>query len=138
LMIVGDGPERDGIEDCIRKYGLEDVVILTGSVTDVESYLSMADIFVMPSLFEGLPISAIEAQTSGLPIVISQNVDPMVCISEKFYSLPIDVDGVSEWVHTIRKISDGRLGNKLMKNSELFNLKRSAQQLEHVYQSGIA
>lgn len=131
LMIVGDGPEHEEIEAYIRRYGLEDVVILTGSVPDVENYLSMMDIFVMPSLFEGLPISAIEAQVAGLPLVISANVDSMVQISQKCIKLPIDRKYTNQWINVIKKVN---VKNFLMTEKAVkFNVQDSAKYLFTVY-----
>ena len=78
LMIVGDGNLRQGIEEKIRNLGLEDKVILTGLRSDVGELLQAMDVFVFPSLYEGLPMTLVEAQASGLPCLISDKV-PIEC-----------------------------------------------------------
>jgi len=71
LSILGDGPERPAIEAAVRTAGLESVVALRGEVADVPQRLAEADIFVLSSTSEGLPISVLEAMAAGLPIVAS-------------------------------------------------------------------
>lgn len=74
LLLVGDGTLREKIEEEIDNLGLKDKVIMAGNRTDVSSMLMAMDVFVFPSLFEGLPVSLVEAQCSGLPCVISDRV----------------------------------------------------------------
>lgn len=78
LVIVGDGPERGGIESLIDELGLSESVKLLGTRRDVPRLLQAADTFVMTSLSEGIPLTIIEAMAAGLPIV-STNVG---CIPE--------------------------------------------------------
>ena len=69
LYILGDGPLRQDLEEMILQKGLEDVVHLEGNVTDTERYYKRADIFVMSSAYEGLPLAVLEAMAASLPIV---------------------------------------------------------------------
>ena len=69
LQILGDGPQRRTIEAQIEQLGLEDIVELVGAVDDVPERLAAADIFVLSSRSEGLPISVLEAMAAGLPVV---------------------------------------------------------------------
>jgi glycosyltransferase involved in cell wall biosynthesis len=73
LTIVGDGVLRGEIDEQVKKSGIADKVRITGVVSDVENYLADADVYVASSIFEGLPISMLEAMSAGLPI-ISTNV----------------------------------------------------------------
>ena len=74
LLWVGDGPMRKAIENKIKEYGIQDAVILTGVRPDVNRLLQAMDVFILPSLYEGLPVVGIEAQASGLPCVFSSNI----------------------------------------------------------------
>lgn len=69
LLMVGDGPEREGLEEMAANYGCSDSVIFAGTRSDVPELLDAMDIFVFPSHFEGLPGALIEAMAAGLPIV---------------------------------------------------------------------
>ena len=73
-MLVGDGILKDEIVNKIKQYKLEEKVILTGAISDVNKYYSAMDCFVFPSLSEGLPLTLIEAQTNGLPIIASDGI----------------------------------------------------------------
>jgi glycosyltransferase involved in cell wall biosynthesis len=74
LMIVGDGSLRSEIEKRIKDYGLTDNVLLLGVRDDVPDLLQIMDVFLFPSLFEGFGNVVVEAQSSGLPCVISTNI----------------------------------------------------------------
>lgn len=69
FVFVGDGPEKQRIADSVREAGLESSVTLLGRREDVPDLLAAADLFVLPSLFEGLPLVLLEAMATGLPIV---------------------------------------------------------------------
>lgn len=74
LVIIGDGPEKKNLEQLVLDKNLEQVVRLMGYKRDVGRYLHGADIFIMPSEYEGFGNALIEAMYCGLPAVISQNV----------------------------------------------------------------
>jgi glycosyltransferase involved in cell wall biosynthesis len=68
-MIVGDGPDRAALEEEVRRLGLERIVELAGGRDDVAELLATADVFVLSSRSEGLPVSILEAMAAGLPVV---------------------------------------------------------------------
>jgi glycosyltransferase involved in cell wall biosynthesis len=70
-VIAGDGAERGSLERQIRYSGLADIVTLPGHVEDIPGLLKQADIFILPSLWEGLPHALIEAAASATPIIAS-------------------------------------------------------------------
>ena len=99
LILCGDGNLRSEIERNIKKEGLEKDVFLLGNVSDVEKYLCAADVFVFPSFFEGLALSAIEAQSTGLCCVISNTInDEVVVCSKNVVCLPLNVE---LWINQI-------------------------------------
>lgn len=79
LLLIGDGEERSKMEQKVNQKGLQEKVIFAGVRTDVNRLLQAMDVFVFPSLYEGLPVTMIEAQAAGLPCVMSENV-PKECI----------------------------------------------------------
>lgn len=89
LMIVGDGNLRPSIEEKIRKLGLEEKVILTGLRSDVPELLQTMDVFVFPSLYEGLPVTLVEVQASGLPCLISDKVSIECRMTEAMQQIPL-------------------------------------------------
>ena len=68
-LLVGDGALRRSMEEKARELGLSDTVVFTGTRRDVPGILALLDVFVLPSLWEGLPIALLEAMAAGLPIV---------------------------------------------------------------------
>lgn len=71
LKIAGEGPQRDFLEEKVNTLGLSSRVVFLGNVQNVHQLLNSADIFVMSSEWEGLPIAQIEATLSGLPVVVT-------------------------------------------------------------------
>lgn len=71
LTVVGDGPLRSSLEERVNGLGLGDVVTFAGRRTDTETFYGAADLFVLVSKYEGLPMSVIEAMASGLPVLAS-------------------------------------------------------------------
>lgn len=69
LVLVGDGPEREGLAERAATHGVRDSVHLLGRRDDVPRLLALFDVFVFPSHYEGLPGALLEAMAAGLPIV---------------------------------------------------------------------
>lgn len=74
LLLVGDGERQSAVRAEAQRLGIADRVRFLGRREDVGSLLSCADVFVMPSLYEGFPISLIEAQCAGLVCLVSDSV----------------------------------------------------------------
>jgi glycosyltransferase involved in cell wall biosynthesis len=71
LRIVGDGPDRAVLEELAAKRGVQDAVQFCGERADVGTLLSDAEVFVLSSISEGLPISILEAMAAGLPTIVT-------------------------------------------------------------------
>lgn len=78
LVLVGDGEDRDKIEEKVRQHDLAEAVRFLGVRSDIQDLLQVMDVFLFPSLFEGLSVASIEAQAAGLPVLISDKV-PIEC-----------------------------------------------------------
>jgi glycosyltransferase involved in cell wall biosynthesis len=89
LLLVGNGPDYKKIKSKIEKSSFESNVILYGETNNPASLYMAMDEFIFPSRFEGLPVTLVEAQISGLPAVISDIITPEIKMSEylKFISL---------------------------------------------------
>lgn len=78
LIILGDGELKETLKNMVFSLGIDDKVLFAGRKKNVLPYLQIADIFVLPSFSEGLPISLLEAMACGLPVIVSKvggNVD---------------------------------------------------------------
>lgn len=76
LIILGDGDQREFVKDYIKTNNLESRVLMVGEKNNVNDYLCASDCMLMPSRFEALPFAIIEAQSSGVPCVVSKKVIP--------------------------------------------------------------
>ena len=100
LLIVGDGPLRSSIEEKIFALGLEDKVILTGMRSDVNELMMAMDVLVFPSLYEGLPVTLVEAQCNGLPCVISDKVPSDSILVPELVQVHSLNDTAAKWAET--------------------------------------
>ena len=100
LLLVGAGDEMGMIKTLVKNRGLNDRVIFTGSVANVEDYLQAMDIFVLPSLFEGLGIAAIEAECSGIPVIASDNVPGDIKLTDHVRFISLEA-GKDAWANQI-------------------------------------
>ena len=105
LLLVGDGELRPAIVEKANSLGLTDYVIMTGVVTNVSDYEQAMDVFILPSFFEGLPLSIIEAQTSGLPCFTTEGTVSKECsVTDLVQYLPLDNPKV--WSERIISVKD--------------------------------
>ena len=103
-LLIGDGPEYGAVSVLIREKGLEDRVFLIGNTDRVPDYLSAADLIVMPSHFEGFPLTLVEEQCSGLPCVASDTITSDANLTGDVRFLPLS-DGENGWAEEIRQLS---------------------------------
>ncbi|MGN1313721.1 MAG: glycosyltransferase family 1 protein [Lachnospiraceae bacterium] len=96
LFLVGDGELREEIEKKIKRAGLEDRVILTGRRKDVVCFLQMFDLLLFPSIYEGLPVSLVEAQNTGLPCLISERITEEILLTDCVRRKALE-DGALAW-----------------------------------------
>ncbi|KAF0507030.1 glycosyltransferase [Pediococcus pentosaceus] len=89
LMLIGSGPAEKLIDEEIRKYGLQNKVIKIGWTESINKFYAAFDEIIFPSLYEGFPLSLIEAQCSGCPVIFSDTItkDVKVLDSTLRYSL---------------------------------------------------
>jgi glycosyltransferase involved in cell wall biosynthesis len=72
VVIVGEGPDRKAIEDMVKEYGLQSNVVLAGQQSDMAGVYAAMDIFVLPSLNEGLPMTVLEAMAASRPVIATR------------------------------------------------------------------
>lgn len=113
LLLVGDGPLKNDLMNEAKNLKVQDKCLFVGARTDTNSLYQAMDIFLFPSLFEGLGIVAVEAQASGLPCIVSNKVPSFADIGADLYeSLSIDEE-IKKWVELVLKNK-----NKLRKNTK--------------------
>lgn len=129
LMIIGNGSRRSELQKYAAEKGLASSIIFTGEVDDTSNYLSALDVFLMPSLYEGLPVTLVEAQASGLKCLVADNITHEVNVTKNIEYLSIKKDNIANWLENISK-SNNRLeeGKKLL--GSVFDISKSAGYLE--------
>lgn len=103
LLLVGEGEDRPALEAKAKSLGLETAVLFYGASHQVEELYWAMDCLVMPSLFEGLPVTAVEAQAAGLPCLLSQCVTRECALTGQTVFLPLDA-GVQTWSETVLEL----------------------------------
>lgn len=81
LILIGEGELKTSIEEKVKKLKLDNNVFFAGTRSDISDLFQGMDVFVFPSLYEGLPLTLIEAQASGIPCIISENITKDVKIT---------------------------------------------------------
>ncbi|MBP5634104.1 glycosyltransferase [Candidatus Saccharibacteria bacterium] len=128
LMILGDGSLRKTLEDKIAGERLGEKVLLMPPQSDTERYYAMADIFMLPSLFEGVPTVGIEAQASGLKCLFSDKVPAETKLIDSTEFIPLDGD----WLGAMKPAEDR---GAAVKDSRVkaYDIKETVKKLEEVY-----
>lgn len=137
LMLIGDGKGRKKIEEKVKSLGLEDKVVFTGVRSDVADLLQAIDVFVFPSLYEGLGIAAVEAQAAGIPCVLSDKV-PTECkmtINTEFLSLK---DSPKIWArHILAYKNIPHMDTYKEIYNAGYDIKKNAERLQAFYCNGV-
>ncbi|WP_373210800.1 glycosyltransferase family 1 protein [Holdemanella biformis] len=133
LLLVGDGELFDCIKEHIDKLNISDAVIMTGSKQNTEDYYQVMDIFVFPSLWEGLPVSVVEAQANGLQCLISDVITHDVDLTDLIQYLPLDEElwlGAIVEAHKKKRMG---LTNENIQRLQPFNALTVANKLQEFY-----
>lgn len=132
LIFVGDGQMRSSIEAVIKERNIENSVNLLGVRTDTSRLLQGMDLFLFPSLYEGVPIALVEAQAVGLPCVVSSVIQPDVFVGGTI--LPIELsNSVQKWANKIVDFIDSLKTPSMadLENSK-FNIKYAVKIYEEL------
>lgn len=137
LLLVGSGEREEEYKRLVREHDIEENVIFAGHRTDVPQLLQAMDIFCLSSRFEGLPISLVEAQMSGLQCIASDIVTKEVNITGNVYYRQLNEE---DWTDTILQITEGTekrhsMYEKLNENG--YNIEIQIKVLETEYLKGL-
>lgn len=103
LILVGTGPLQEDIIRFVNDLKLEKDVLFLNSRTDVNEILTMSDVFLLPSLFEGLPFVSLESQASSVLLFASSNVSKEVAITNLVHFINLD-ESSKEWAKQIEMV----------------------------------
>lgn len=133
LVLAGVGDLKDEIEKKVKTLGIEDKVIFLGSIGYVNKLLQAIDIFILPSLYEGLAVSTIEAQAAGLKCLLADTIDRNSKITDLVEFIPID-GGTRPWIEEIHKaLPYQREDTSEMIKKAGFDIRETAEKLSEFY-----
>lgn len=135
LLLVGDGPLKSEMQDYARSKVKDNSIFFLGRRADIPQLLSGFDVFILPSLFEGAPVSAVEAQFAGLPCLLSDTITKSINATDCEY-LPINASP-ELWSQKIKKDEDYNLRfERYQKMIDAgFDIKSTAKDLANYYLS---
>lgn len=135
LILVGTGPLEERIQKKIANNGLLNCVHFLGNRKDMNRIYQAMDVFVFPSLFEGLGIVAIEAQAAGIPIVCSEGLPPETDITPIYRKLKLS-EGTEKWADAAIKMSQSLNAHTNMQQYVIdagFDMNATAKYMENYY-----
>ena len=105
LLLIGEGGLRSNVQQLAQECGISEQTFFIGTIDNVAAYLSACDILCMPSLYEGLPLTLIEAQANGLPCVVSENITKEADKTGNVSFLPLEA-GAQVWAQQLLQMPD--------------------------------
>lgn len=133
LLLIGDGPLKQSIAKLVKEKGLESQVIFLGVRSDISDLLQCMDVFIFPSLYEGFGIAALEAQTSGLPVLCSDKVSKDCYVTDLVYPISLELDA-EYWADTALTLSSNiRKSYKNEVKNHGFDIVDVAKEMESFY-----
>ena len=105
LLLIGSGELEDDIRKKVEEEGLSNAVVFLGNKENVNEYMQAMDVFVLPSRYEGLSITAIEAQAAGLPCVFSDAMTRETKKTESVTFLSLD-DSAESWADRVLAVTE--------------------------------
>lgn len=133
LICAGVGTLLPSIKEYASKLNLEENVLFLGHRDDVSSLMSAADMLIFPSLHEGLGLVVVEAQASGLPVVVSTGVPQEVGVSASFYRIDLN-KGVDYWAKYIAGL-DININRDNNPEIERYSIEKTIEMLSKIYLS---
>lgn len=135
LLLIGEGSLFDNVKHEAEEMALSEDVVFLGNRSDVHRLMMAMDVFCLPSLYEGFPIVTVEAQATGLPVILSENISKEVGITDLVTLLPVD-KGLDCWIEKIGEVQAkstdrARFSDKVRLAG--YDIRHSAAMLESIY-----
>lgn len=108
LLMIGDGPEKENLLKQAKNLNVNDDIIFTGMVNNTEFYYNVLDVFVLPSFYEGLPLTGVEAQAAGLTCFFSTGVTKEIKVTENVYFISLE-EPAKNWCKKIIELKKKRV-----------------------------
>lgn len=128
LLLLGDGPLQEHVKQKVELLGLSNAVLFAGLQKNVAPFYSAMDVFCFPSLWEGLPLTLVEAQYAGLPCLVSEKITHEVMITDGVCYLPLN--DMCAWVE---KMESAKNRVRVEKINNQYNIETCYKILERIY-----
>ena len=134
LIWIGTGPLSEKIQSAVKEQRLDDKIIFLGNRSDMCELYQAMDVFLLPSLFEGLPVVGVEAQFADLPCVFSDTITEEVVLNKKACFVPLK-KSADEWADTVLKKINGDVRRRysLDEIPEQYDIDKAAVRLAQLY-----
>lgn len=131
LLLIGKGTLLQDVKDAVERNGLSDKVLFLGIRNDVNELLMASDCFLLPSFYEGFPVAAIEAQATGIPVIMSDSITKDAVLKDNVKMLSIEANAI-DWAQEITSPRERIIDNTCMYDKSL-DLTSSIQSLLDIY-----
>ncbi|MBQ8074375.1 MAG: glycosyltransferase family 1 protein [Oscillospiraceae bacterium] len=135
LVLIGVGELEQVVKEKAQSMGIQDKTLFLGQMADVSEWYQGMDCFVMPSLFEGLPVVGIEAQAAGLQCFFSDRVTDEILLSPGARRIPLQAEN-AEWAREIitarQSETDRTLGMSIVREAG-YDIYEEARKLQEIY-----
>ena len=134
LLLAGSGPLMEKTKELAQELDIDGSICFLGQRDDVNRLYQTFDAFILPSLYEGFPVVAVECQASGTPILASDTISPEVAITSlmEFESLS---SGCQEWARHLLSMKGRGLSADDFKALHVYNIDKAARKLTDYYLS---
>lgn len=131
MVFIGDGELFNSIKSTIQLNGLTEHILLLGSIDNISFMYNMFDILLLPSTFEGSPLTIFESIANDLPMIISDKVPEE---TESLYLVEkLPLDNIENWIEKIILLNRNKLDFHLSNVSDEFDIKKTIKSLEDKY-----
>ena len=135
LVLIGAGELKEKIQNKVRRLKIQDKVFFLGIREDVKDLYQGMDVFVFPSLFEGLPVVLVETQALDLPCIISNTITNEIDINSNIYRLSLS-DSVQNWSNKIDLVyrkNSKRIDTQNIMTKKGYNIKDVTEKMQKIY-----
>lgn len=134
LVLLGDGERMDAVRQKAEKLRLNDAVLFVGNVENVNEWYQAFDCFVLPSIWEGLPVVGVEAQAADLPCIFSSNITREVGFSERAKFVGLN-EPLERWATAIEDAfkQTERVDRTKLITEKHYNIEVEAMRLQEIY-----
>lgn len=138
LIMIGTGPLENIIRQKCKEYGLIDRCHFLHNIQNTEDYYCAADVFLLPSLYEGMGIVCMEAQATGLQSLLSTEVPKEIAVTDVVHFLNLN-DPIEKWVKQVRDLAElsiQRDNYSSLLRATVFDIERTNKDLTNIYLRG--